>query len=143
MDRNERIRARAHEIWESEGRPEGRESEHWMRAEAEISDEEVAEGPQGAVTLRDAGADVDGTEVSPEEAGVTSIDNPVETDDRIAAERSDMASGDLDATPPVDNDTAAEAAAPKKRTRATKPRAAKPAADKPAAKPRAKRTPKE
>ncbi|WP_265500897.1 DUF2934 domain-containing protein [Paracoccus beibuensis] len=134
MDRNERIRARAHEIWESEGCPEGRESEHWMRAEAEISDEEVAEGPQGAVTLRDAGADVDGTEVPAEEAGVTSIDNPVETDDLIAAERSDMASGDLDATPPAEEQTAAKSAAPRKRAAATKPRATKP---------RAKRTPTE
>ena len=35
-DRNEAIRNRAHEIWESEGCPEGREAEHWARAEAEL-----------------------------------------------------------------------------------------------------------
>jgi hypothetical protein len=28
----QRIRARAYEIWEEEGRPEGREREHWERA---------------------------------------------------------------------------------------------------------------
>lgn len=124
MDRNERIRARAHEIWESEGRPEGREAEHWMRAEAEISDEEVAEGPQGAVTLRDAGADVDGTEVSPEEAGVTAISDPEGSDDKIVAERSDMASGDLDPAPKATRrKPAAKSAAPEKQTRATRPRA--------------------
>ncbi|RWB57251.1 DUF2934 domain-containing protein [Mesorhizobium sp.] len=28
MDREERIRRRAHEIWERKGRPEGRQQEH-------------------------------------------------------------------------------------------------------------------
>jgi hypothetical protein len=31
-----RIRQRAYEIWEAEGRPEGRERIHWLRAEAEF-----------------------------------------------------------------------------------------------------------
>jgi hypothetical protein len=31
-----RIRQRAYEIWEGEGRPEGRERIHWVRAEAEF-----------------------------------------------------------------------------------------------------------
>jgi hypothetical protein len=31
------IVARAREIWEEEGRPEGRSEEHWLRAEAELS----------------------------------------------------------------------------------------------------------
>ena len=30
------IEARAREIWEEEGRPEGRAEEHWLRAEAEL-----------------------------------------------------------------------------------------------------------
>jgi hypothetical protein len=30
------IELRAYRIWESEGRPHGREAEHWRRAEAEI-----------------------------------------------------------------------------------------------------------
>jgi hypothetical protein len=38
-DRNEKIRKRAHEIWEEEGRPEGREYSHWLRARAEIDAE--------------------------------------------------------------------------------------------------------
>jgi len=37
-DHDERIRQRAHEIWEEEGRPEGREYSHWLRARAEIQD---------------------------------------------------------------------------------------------------------
>ena len=39
-DHDERIRKRAHEIWEEEGRPEGREYSHWLRARAEICSEE-------------------------------------------------------------------------------------------------------
>ncbi|HUO97331.1 MAG TPA: DUF2934 domain-containing protein [Rhizomicrobium sp.] len=30
------IEVRAYLIWESEGRPHGREREHWLRAEAEV-----------------------------------------------------------------------------------------------------------
>jgi len=33
------IRARAHQIWEREGRPEGRHLEHWEMANAEIAAE--------------------------------------------------------------------------------------------------------
>lgn len=36
----ERIRERAYEIWEREGRPEGKSTDHWLRAEAEVSAEE-------------------------------------------------------------------------------------------------------
>jgi hypothetical protein len=35
-DRHERIRQRAYELWEQEGRPEGRAEEYWRRAEAEV-----------------------------------------------------------------------------------------------------------
>jgi DUF2934 family protein len=41
MSREQRIRERAYQIWESEGRPHGRQEEHWRRAEAEI-DQELA-----------------------------------------------------------------------------------------------------
>ncbi|TSD84050.1 DUF2934 domain-containing protein [Mycobacterium sp. KBS0706] len=33
---DEEIRRHAYEIWEREGRPEGRAEEHWRRAEAEL-----------------------------------------------------------------------------------------------------------
>lgn len=36
QDHQERIKRRAHEIWESEGRPEGLDAEHWSRAEEEL-----------------------------------------------------------------------------------------------------------
>jgi hypothetical protein len=38
--REHKIRERAYMIWEAEGRPDGKDAEHWLRAEAEISSEE-------------------------------------------------------------------------------------------------------
>ena len=35
-DRQERIRKRAHAIWESHGRPDGSDREHWEQATREI-----------------------------------------------------------------------------------------------------------
>jgi hypothetical protein len=34
----EEIRRRAHQIWEEEGRPDGKEGEHWERAAREVGD---------------------------------------------------------------------------------------------------------
>lgn len=48
-DRETRIRDRAQAIWEEEGRPEGRDREHWERAAAEVNAEERA-GEQEADT---------------------------------------------------------------------------------------------
>ncbi|BBK32687.1 DUF2934 family protein [Stella humosa] len=33
MDRQERVRRRAHELWITEGRPEGKAEDHWHAAE--------------------------------------------------------------------------------------------------------------
>jgi hypothetical protein len=41
-DREERIRERAHQIWEQEGRPDGRQTGHWQRAAEEIDAEDEA-----------------------------------------------------------------------------------------------------
>jgi Protein of unknown function (DUF2934) len=35
-DLHERVRRRAYELWESEGRPAGREYDHWLQAEREV-----------------------------------------------------------------------------------------------------------
>ncbi|MCG6112973.1 MAG: DUF2934 domain-containing protein [Paracoccus sp.] len=37
-NRDDLIRARAHQIWEDEGRPEGQEADHWTRAAAELDE---------------------------------------------------------------------------------------------------------
>ncbi|MEA2671279.1 MAG: hypothetical protein QOG45_1499 [Chloroflexota bacterium] len=39
----DRIRNRAYELWEGEGRPEGREVDHWLQAAQEISGEVAGE----------------------------------------------------------------------------------------------------
>ncbi|WP_417776608.1 DUF2934 domain-containing protein [Stutzerimonas xanthomarina] len=36
MTDEQRIRERAHEIWEAKGRPEGQEQEHWAQARDEM-----------------------------------------------------------------------------------------------------------
>ena len=33
------VRARAYVLWDADGRPEDRAEEHWLRAEAELTDE--------------------------------------------------------------------------------------------------------
>lgn len=51
IDREERIRIRAHEIWERGGRREGEEKENWEQARREIEmEEEDAAGLKDAVT---------------------------------------------------------------------------------------------
>ncbi len=34
--RDERVRQRAYDLWVAEGQPEGKEQEHWLRAEREV-----------------------------------------------------------------------------------------------------------
>ena len=36
-DNHARIAARAYQLWEAEGRPQGRDQDHWRRAEAEVA----------------------------------------------------------------------------------------------------------
>lgn len=44
----DRIRRRAHELWESEGRPNGRAEDHWAQAKRQIEDEDRLSGHQDA-----------------------------------------------------------------------------------------------
>lgn len=50
-----RVRARAYEIWEQEGRPEGRHLDHWARAAQEVSAEEDGDsyGPDDGIQVPD------------------------------------------------------------------------------------------
>ena len=41
-DMEQQIRDRAYAIWQEEGEPEGRESEHWAKARAEFDDAAAA-----------------------------------------------------------------------------------------------------
>ncbi len=40
------VAQRAYAIWEAEGRPDGREVDHWLRAEAEVSTAAVELAPK-------------------------------------------------------------------------------------------------
>lgn len=61
QEKKERIRARAHALWEREGRPEGREMDHWLEAEAELNS---ADGREA------------GEEAAPEAEGKPNIEKP-------------------------------------------------------------------
>ena len=41
-DTDDRVRARAHQIWEAQGHPDGLADEHWAQAQAEIAALDVA-----------------------------------------------------------------------------------------------------
>ncbi|MEO3385355.1 DUF2934 domain-containing protein [Mesorhizobium sp. CAU 1741] len=49
-ERERRIRERAHQIWEQEGKPEGVHEHHWQRAREEIDAEEGATSLERTVT---------------------------------------------------------------------------------------------
>lgn len=42
------IAARAYEIWEKQGRPHGRDKEHWLQAAAELAPIEARRAPKPA-----------------------------------------------------------------------------------------------
>lgn len=44
-DREARIRARAHRLWEEEGRPEGRAEQHWREAARQTAAEDAGGSP--------------------------------------------------------------------------------------------------
>lgn len=64
--REERVRERAYEIWEQEGRTHGRAAEHWRRAEAEIDAEERQTTSTESASAQIA-ADAGATTVGPTE----------------------------------------------------------------------------
>jgi len=69
-DLEQRIRERAYEIWENEGCPEGRGSEHWEQACAEFRDAK-AEAEAGSQQAADP----------PASAGATAASSSAEWDD--------------------------------------------------------------
>ena len=44
-EHHSRKEAKAYEIWESEGRPTGRDLEHWLKAEQQVSEPLPAQKP--------------------------------------------------------------------------------------------------
>ncbi|MBM3604042.1 MAG: DUF2934 domain-containing protein [Alphaproteobacteria bacterium] len=68
MDRTEQIRARAHQIWESEGCPEGREADHWAEAERQLQDKGMLSDDQDLLTQGDRSPDLN--EERPDDMGL-------------------------------------------------------------------------
>jgi hypothetical protein len=60
-DREARIRARAHEIWEKEGRLPGEEIRHWEQASREIDAEEAESSPGTTAGAEKGSAEKDTT----------------------------------------------------------------------------------
>ena len=69
----ERIRALAHQLWEDEGRPEGRAEQHWLTAEAIIKAQLEAARTEKPEWLRPgptpAAADAEPTEAAVKDLG--------------------------------------------------------------------------
>ncbi|MBV9736092.1 MAG: DUF2934 domain-containing protein [Acidisphaera sp.] len=72
MDENEdRIRERAYRLWEEEGRPEGREHDHWERARQMLDSERPEQQPQQAER-----SPAGGESASPVEQPVPGVQGP-------------------------------------------------------------------
>jgi len=101
-DQEERIRQRAYEIWEREGRPHGQDDAHWAMAVQEIQ---------------------------AEDGGVDDAADPAEPAGEVPV-MAGSASGEQEPVAPVAAATSEKPeepeAAPKKAKRAAKPKAAKP-----------------
>jgi hypothetical protein len=46
MSNYDKIAQRAYQLWEKTGKPQGKETEHWLKAEAEINREQTQRGPR-------------------------------------------------------------------------------------------------
>lgn len=55
-DREHRVRERAYQIWEEEGRPQGRDAHHWQQAAAEFADAGQKKTSPDPLEARAAGA---------------------------------------------------------------------------------------
>ncbi|WP_322102586.1 DUF2934 domain-containing protein [Paraburkholderia sp. J41] len=55
VEREERIRRRAYQLWEDDGAPEGKADEYWGRAEKQISAEYAADNGTEGVPSDQAG----------------------------------------------------------------------------------------
>ena len=95
MHDEQQIRQRAYEIWEQEGRPGGREDEHWAQARREIE----AEGLAPAATA-EAPEDSSSTVTAPDGGGTTpgraaavaaAVDTSRRTESRSAGRRASAA----------------------------------------------------
>lgn len=124
MDQDQRLRQRAYEIWESEGRPEGQDRDHWLRAELEQQDQAPA-SPEAANLSEDvvpsgasAGTSAPKKKAAAKAAGATKPKSAAKTAVKASGK---AAAAPKDATEPKPAaSTPKRAAAPGSRAKASK-----------------------
>lgn len=75
MNHEDHIKARAHQIWEQEGKPDGAHEEHWRRAEEEL-DIHGTSGEVGGMLGGQAQTEPTAPAVSPEGGSGAAIESP-------------------------------------------------------------------
>jgi len=107
-DREDEIRARAYQLWEEEGRPEGRAEQHWFTAKESLAIEENQESTYLPV---DTGTDPEpieaventGTDPEPIEAVENTGEFPTLTDQGELQTPHRAERGKSPSTPPANN----------------------------------------
>ena len=89
-DRTDRIRRRAYEIWMEEGRPEGRNDEHWAQTCREIALE-----PSGTEGTTDQNPRWEGPPENRPRGYEPAIDDPANTPDATGETLADPGRSDL------------------------------------------------
>ncbi len=84
-DREQLIRDRAYAIWQREGRPAGRESEHWQAAAREIEEELGSSGGAKEPSAAAATGGAAGEPAGGKQAGATGTKKPAATRAKPAA----------------------------------------------------------
>ncbi|WP_236025250.1 DUF2934 domain-containing protein [Arenibaculum pallidiluteum] len=142
MDRNERIAARAYAIWEKEGRPEGRDVEHWHRAADEIAAEERSASGLLKPITRKVKATIEEVASAAIQTAATAASKGIHAaagvvEEALLPKRGRTPRAAKPATSPATSGAAKPGDTKPGSTRpaAAKPAAAKPAATKPAAEP--------
>jgi hypothetical protein len=113
-DREHRIRQRAHEIWEREGRPSGRDREHWERAKRDVDSGLDKADPLGSHTSEDQGSQASESGSQASESGSQSS----ERGSQASAEHRSQATVESPGTavPPGQDESQASVAAKAKKT---------------------------
>lgn len=84
-DRQERIRNRAHQIWQEEGQPAGHHERHWRQAAADIDREDAAK-PSAAKTPAKKASGAGKAKAAPkEEKAATKVSKPKTSKPKKAA----------------------------------------------------------
>ncbi len=79
-----RIRRRAYEIWEEQGRPEGRDQDHWKQARQEVEEEGQS---QADMEMPDATIESPETSRSPEGHKASEAEEAVEAMEEVSGRK--------------------------------------------------------